>query len=388
MDMEGGSAMSWKEMDTMSLREEFVQLAVQKGSNIRFLCRRYQISSRTGYKWIKRYQAGGKEGLADASKRPKHSPKRTGEGIEQAVIQKREETGWGGRKIAKVLEKEMEGRPEKVPHPNTITDILRRNGKIKPAEAQKHTAWERFEYATPNELWQMDFKGHFAMLRGRCHPLTLLDDHSRFCLGLRACGEETIEITQYHLTSIFRLYGLPLALLCDNGGPWGGRYPQLELTRLTVWLIRLGIRIRHGRPIHPQTQGKDERFHRTLKAEVLQGPTFANLEDCQRNFDPFRDRYNLVRPHEALKLDTPSQHYQPSEVPFPETLPPIEYDSGQIVRKVQEGGIIYFEGREFRVGKALWGLPVLLSPTEADGCFDVFFCTTKIDQIQLDQPQP
>jgi len=377
--------MPWKEMDTMTLRKEFVVLALQEGSNKRMLCRRYGISSRTAYKWIQRYQELGEEGLVDVSKCPKHSPRRTAERVEQAVLQKRGETGWGGRKIARVLSQEAQVA---VPHPNTITDILRRNGKITNQEGVKHTAWQRYERSTSNELWQMDYKGHFAMLHGRCHPLTLLDDHSRFCLGLRACADETIQTTQPHLTSIFRIYGLPLALLCDNGGPWGSGYPQVELTKLSVWLIRLGIQVQHGRPCHPQTQGKDERFHRTLKAEVLQGLTFADLEDCQHHFDPFRERYNWVRPHEALGLDTPGQHYQPSPLPFPEVLPPIEYDTGQIVRKVQKGGIIYFKNREFRVGKALYGLPVWLCPTEVDGQYDVFFCSVKVDQFNLSQTQP
>jgi transposase InsO family protein len=383
MGMEGECAMPWKEMDTMSLRNEFVQLAIQAGSNIRLLCRRYGISSRTGYKWIQRYRQAGEAGLVSASKRPKHSPRRTEESMEQKVLQKREETGWGGRKIARVLRDEKQVN---VPHPSKVTDILRRNGKISTEEGMKHTAWQRYERSRPNELWQMDFKGHFGMLQGRCHPLTLLDDYSRFCLGLRACGDETIATTQSHLVSIFRLYGLPIALLCDNGAPWGSGYPHLELTRLTLWLIRLGIQVKHGRPRHPQTQGKEERFHRTFKAEVLLGPPFADLKDCQAHFDPFRDRYNLVRPHEALKLDTPSQHYQPSPLPFPEVLPAVEYDTGQIVRKVQEGGIISFKNHEFRVGKALRGQPVCLCPTEVDGCFDVFFCTTKVDQILLYQP--
>lgn len=372
--------MPWKEMDSMSLRKEFVVLAQQEGSNIRGLCRRYRISSRTAYKWLKRYQEEGEAGLVDRSKRPKHSPKRTAESMEEEVLKKREETGWGGRKIACILRRE-----EKVgvPHPNTITDILRRKEKISVAEGKKHTAWQRYERAGPNELWQMDYKGHFAMLAGRCHPLTLLDDHSRFCLGLRACGDETIQTTQPHLTSIFRLYGLPLAILCDNGGPWGSGYPHLELTKLSVWFIRLGIQIKHGRPSHPQTQGKEERFHRTLKTEVLQGAAFATLEDCQQHFDPFRDRYNLVRPHDALGLDTPSQHYQPSSLSFPEALPGVQYDTGHIVRKVQEGGIIYFKNREFRVGSALWGFPVRLEPTERDGHYDVFFSSQKVSHFDL-----
>lgn len=373
------------EKESASFRKEFVELARQAGSNIRLLCRRYGISSRTAYKWLARYRAEGEAGLVNQSRRPQHSSRRTPAEMEQKVLEKRAETGWGGRKIARVLRNE--GYPD-APHPNTITDILRRHGKITEAEQQKHRAWQRYEREMPNALWQMDFKGHFMTLHGRCHPLTVLDDHSRFCLGLQACADETMETTQAHLTTIFRHYGLPLALLCDNGGPWGGGYPHLELTRLAVWLIRLGIQILHGHPAHPQTQGKDERFHRTLNVEVLQRATFANLADCQRHFDAFRDRYNLTRPHEALGLDTPSQHYQPSPVPFPEVLPVVEYDTGQIIRKVQAGGFISFKSHEFRVGKALRGQAVRLSPALQDGCFDVFFANLKIDQIRLVNPQP
>ncbi len=377
--------MSRKAEDGIARRKEFVLLAIQEGSNIRLLCRRFQISAPTGYKWIQRYRARGEAGLVDQSRRPKHSPRRTAPDMEQQVLQQREETGWGGRKIARVLQN---AGVVDAPHANTITDILRRHGKLVQDEQRKHRAWQRFERETPNALWQMDFKGHFPTLRGRCHPLTVLDDHSRFCVGLQACADETMTTTQERLTTIFRRYGLPVALLCDNGGPWGAGYPRVELTHLTVWLIRLGIQILHGWPAHPQTQGKDERFHRTLQAEVLQRTTFASLDDCQFQFDRFRERYNLVRPHEALGLDTPAQHFQPSPIPFPEVLPTVEYDSGQMVRKVQYGGVIYFHNREFRVGKALRGQSVRLAPAQQDGCFDVFFTTIKVDQIQLNKPQP
>jgi transposase InsO family protein len=377
--------MSKKGEEVIRRRKEFVQLATQKGSNIRLLCERYGFSPRTGYKWIRRYQESGEAGLVDQSRKPKHSPRQTDPKMEELVLQKRKETGWGGRKIARVLQNEGYAN---VPHANTMTDILRRHGQISETEQKKHHAWQRFERAAPNALWQMDFKGHFPMVQGRCHPLTVLDDHSRFCVGLEACADETIATTQARLTRIFRRYGLPAALLCDNGGPWGKGYPRLELTHLTVWLMRLGIQILHGRPAHPQTQGKDERFHRTLNIEVIQRTKFAHLRECQRHFDRFRDRYNLVRPHEALAMDTPSQHYQPSPIPFPRILPVVEYDAGQIVRKVQYGGVIYFKNREFRVGKALHGQSVRLLPTDQDGAFDVFFSNTRVDQISLRPPKP
>lgn len=372
--------MPWKEMDAMSLRAEFVALAQQAGSNIRELCRRYHISSRTAYKWLRRYEQEGLPGLVDRSRRPKCIPRQTKAEMEAKVLEVRAETGWGGRKLARLLHNR--GYVE-VPHPNTITDILRRAGKLDEVECAKHEPLQRFERSQPNELWQMDFKGHFATLNGRCHPLTVLDDHSRFCVGLKACTDETRRTVQGHLQAMFRQYGLPKAILCDNGVPWGSGYPELELSALAVWLIRLGVHPQHGRPAHPQTQGKDERFHRTLNTELLQGRSFSNPLDCQPHFDVWRDRYNLVRPHEALHLDTPAQHYLLSQRLYPEILPPIEYNTGDIVRKVQSRGDVTYHDREYRVGKGLVGQSVVLRPTDADGVFDVFFCTYKVRQIQV-----
>lgn len=377
--------MPWKEMDVMSLRAEFVHLARQEGSNIRELCRRYRISSRTAYKWLKRYSEAGEKGLEDQSKRPKHIARQTSQEMERRILALREETGWGGRKIARVLQEE--GLAE-VPHANTITDILRRAGKLAEPEPAKVKAIQRFERAGANELWQMDFKGHFALVVGRCHPLTVLDDHSRFCVGLKACDNETTQTVKGHLESIFRQYGLPKAILSDNGSPWGSGSPEFELTELAVWLMRLGVQLQHGSPAHPQTQGKDERFNRTLKVELLQGRSFYDLADCQRHFDPWRDRYNLIRPHEALRLDPPGAHYQPSQRPFPEVMPPVEYNEGEMVRKVQENGVVTIHDREYRVGKGVIGQYVALRPTASAGILDVYFCAFRVRQIDLAKPLP
>jgi transposase InsO family protein len=212
--------------------------------------------------------------------------------------------------------------------PSTITQILHRNGLIEPERSAAATPWQRFERGIPNELWQMDFKGHFALVDGRrCHPLTVLDDHSRFALLLEACADERRDSVQTALTAAFRRCGLPGTMLMDNGPPWG--YSQENSwTALGLWLVRLGIRVIHGRAYHPQTQGKDERFHRTLKFELLRHFNFTSLEHCQREFDRFRNRYNLERPHDALGLETPASRYRISPIPFPETLPPIEYPAG------------------------------------------------------------
>ena len=228
----------------------------------------------------------------------------------------------------------------------------------------------------------MDFKGHFAAGAGRCHPLTVLDDHSRFALGLRACANERTETVQECLTAIFRTYGLPVRMLMDNGPPWGNN-SEHPRTPLTVWLMRLGIVLSHGRPYHPQTQGKGERFHRTLQAEVLQGRYFVDLPACQVSFDQWRGVYNMERPHQALDLATPLSRYAPSLRSFPETLLPIEYGDGDLVRKVMVEGWVSFKGHAFKVGSALLGYPVALRPTVPDGVWGVWFLTHPIATVDL-----
>src|SRR4029077_17492874 len=231
-------------------------------------------------------------------------------------------------------------------------------------------------------LWQMDFKGHFPMAAGRCHPLTVLDDHSRFSGGLGASDNEQDGTVRERLTALFRRYGLPFAMLMDNGSPWGDSAGQ-PFTIFTAWLMRLGIRVSHGRPYHPQTQGKDERFHRSLKAEVLERNGYADLAACQHAFDKWRHIYNHERPHEALGLNPPGTRYQPSPRAFCEQLPPIAYSPGDIVRKADIRGVITFKNRYIRIGKAFRKQPVALRATSEDGIFDIHYCTQRIGQIDL-----
>ena len=370
--------MSWKECSRVSEREEFVRLAVVGSGGIAELCRRFGISRKTGYKWLNRHRSGDPGGMHDRSRRPRTSPTRTCDRIEEAVVSVRmNHPAWGGRKIRRVL---LNAGRRNVPAASTITAILRRRGLINASESIKHRAWTRFEHASPNDLWQMDFKGHFAMDARRCHPLTVLDDHSRYCVGLEACGNERGSTVQSRLTGVFRRYGLPRRMLMDNGSPWGNdrHYPW---TPFTVWLLRLGIGVSHGRPYHPQTQGKDERFHRTLKAEVLMGRSFKNLSACQRAFDAWRVTYNVDRPHEALELNAPVTRYGVSPRAFPEALPPIEYGPGDTVRRVYDDGKISLRNVKYRVGKAFRGYPVALRPTSSDGVYDVYFCREPIAWI-------
>ena len=370
--------MPWSEMSLMDLRREFVELARSPGANVAALCRRFGISRKAGYKWIERVAAG--EGLADRSRRPASSPKRTVAEAEARVIELRlEHPTWGGRKIRRRL---LDLGAATAPAASTISGILSRSGLIDPNEAVRHQAFIRFEHDRPNALWQMDFKGHFAHAGGRCHPLTVLDDHSRFSICLAACENEKTQTVQDQLTVRFQRYGLPERINVDNGSPWGdssgGRY-----TPLTVWLARLGVRVSHSRPYHPQTNGKDERFHRTLKADVIQNRMFQDLAHCQSAFDRWRCVYNTERPHQAIGMAVPASRYQVSPRPFPKTLPELEYGPDDIVRKVQHSGRLHFKGRRFNLPDAFVGQPVGLRPTDHDGLWNVFFAAQIISQIDL-----
>lgn len=356
-------------------REEFVGLARHTDANVSELCRRFGISRKTGYKWLAR------DDLADRSRRPNSSPARMPAELEAKVLAVRaEHPAWGARKIAHVLQRDS----GVVMAPSTANSVLRRHGLIATAASQAATAWQRFEHEAPNALWQIDFKGHFATDTVRCHALTVLDDHSRFNIVLQALGGERREPVQATLQRAFEHYGLPERINADNGQPWGCPSEPGVLTGLGVWLIRLGVKLSHSRPMHPQTNGKDERFHRTLAAEVLLGRRFKDLDDAQRHFSHWRQVYNFKRPHDALGMATPASRYSPSKRSMPATLPELEYGPSDIVRRVGNGGRISLHGHNLRVGKALVGQDVALRPqADCDGVFDVYFCHQKITTIDL-----
>lgn len=372
--------MPWKETSIMDQRQEFVHLASCEGANIRQLCRRFQISPTTGYKWLDRHAQHAAQGLTDQCRRPHHSPTRSLPDVEAAILAVRNDhPKWGARKIKRVLEDQ--GASE-LPAASTVHAILVRHGQIAPQASQAHQPWQRFEHAAPNDLWQMDFKGHFPLDQGRCHPLTVLDDHSRYALCLGALSNEGFEATQQRLIQSFRRYGLPARMSMDNGSPWGepGRYTRFEL-----WLMRLGIKVSHSRPYHPQTQGKDERFHRTLKAEVLQDQRFRDLFHAQQAFDAWLPIYNRRRPHEALGMATPITRYEPSRRCYPEKLPELEYGREDQVRKVQGKGEFSFHGQQYQLGCAFTGYPIAVRHTECDEIKVVYFGIHQVASMNVKQ---
>lgn len=377
--------MTWKAQSMTDIRLEFVRLALCEGANRRLLCRRFGISAKTGYKWLQRYLAEGSSGLGDRSRRPHSSPGQVSADVEAAVLALRNENpAWGGRKLSAVIRRENLASP--VPAASTITTILKRHG-VSTGQNGAPFLPQRFEHERPNDLWQMDFKGHVGMADGnRLHPLTILDDHSRYCIALEACLDQRSLTVRQALVGAFRRYGLPLCIITDNGPPWGDG-PGSPFTPLGVFLIEQGIRIAHSRPYHPQTMGKDERFHRTLKAEVLAATHFDGIAQAAKRFSQWRMTYNLRRPHQALGLGVPAQRYASSPREYRDSVDPFDYGPDDRVRRVQHGGFISIGGRKIRLPKAFHGKDIAIRPTQHENMFEAFYRHQFIARIDFN-PKP
>jgi putative transposase len=305
--------------------------------------------------------------------------------IEAAVLKVRDaHPAWGARKIVRCLERDGLAAPAC----STVHEILRRWDRVGPRRGPLGQAYQRFEKPAPNQLWQMDFKGWVALSSGvRCHPLTMVDDHSRYALCLAACDNQQTGTVQGHLERTFRCYGLPDALFVDNGAPWGEASGQ-SFTQLGVWLLKLGIDVLHSRPHHPQSRGKNERFHRTLNAEVLALNCFRDLAAMQRAFDQWRAVYNLDRPHEALGQEVPASRYRISARVMPERVREPEYDDGEIVRRVPlSKDYVSFKGRLWKVPGAFRGERLAIRPRGTDGHYAVCFGAREIAIIDLTNPR-
>jgi len=344
----------------MEQRLAFV-LLVRSGVSISEACRRFSVSRPTGYKWLARFELEGADGLVDRSRRPVRSPGRTSREVEELVVGVRERfPAWGGRKIRAFLLRQ--GHVE-VPAASTITRILVERGLIPKTEPQQRQ-FVSFEAAAPNEMWQIDFKGHFGLVDGqRCHPLGILDDHSRFNLNLTACPNQQTVTVRTQLVSTFQTYGLPTALLADNGPPWGSTNSPFRWTPLKVWLADLGIHVIHARPRHPQTLGKEERFHLTLSQEVLtphqQWDSFTQIQTA---FDQWRTIYNHQRPHQSLGDQVPADRYTPSDRPFPNRIQPPTYPSHYQLRTVDITARITYQGQRHKIGKPFIGQTIAIDP--------------------------
>lgn len=340
--------MPFEDKDRMERRIEFVVRAAAGVETMTSLCAAFGISRQTGYTWLRRYEQVGSVGaLAEGSRRPHVSPRRTDAGIERRVAELRAEYGWGAEKIAVLLAREKCTVPVR-----TIGHILKRLGLIAPEDVPQ-PANKRFERARPNELWQTDFKGEYRSPHGTCYPLTILDDHSRFNVGLFALPNIRTETVFPCFITAFERHGVPEALLCDHGAPWYATHAEHGLTAFAVRLIEQSVRLLHGRPRHPQTQGKIERFHRTIDRHIAHRGKPEYFDQWQPRLDAFREEYNHVRPHHALELDVPAKRYQNSPRAYEPTPAPYPYTGDAPVLLVNSAGNINYQGRQYFVSQAL-----------------------------------
>lgn len=370
--------MPWEEKTVESIRQEFIDKAIADEISFSQLCREYSITRKTGYKWLKRYSNG--ESLSDKSKVPFHSPNKTSESQEQLVLSLRElHPAWGPRKLHKALEN---AGHTNLPAPSTIAAILKRKNLISPEESIKHMPYKRFEREKPNELWQLDFKGDFVMLDNkRCHPLTVLDDHSRYSLAIDAKPNHKAVGVLESFNRLFREYGLPEAILCDNGSPW--KDINNGFTLFEVLLMQLNILPIHGRIYHPQTQGKEERFHRTFKEELLRYTTIENVQNAQLIFDKWRYEYNYERPHNALNLDVPAKHYTASKIKLPEVLKEPEYDTNAVLKKVNAKGAAKINDHWYYISECFIGRYLRVQQTKEESIIKLCYGNFQIAKINI-----
>ena len=343
--------MSWEEKNLANLRKEFVLDVEQAEKSFSAICRDYNITRRTGYKWYNRYL--NNESLENRSKRPFHTPNKIDEDMEKSIKEMRSRHPyWGAKKIRKIMEN---SDIKNLPSVSTFTNVFRRNAQISKEESEKREQYIRFEKERPNEMWQMDFKGQFLLLDGvtYCFPLTIKDDKSRMGIATVAMPNQQTEPVKNALINAFKEYGMPESILSDNGKPWGNS-TKGSYTTLEVWLMEQGILPIHCSIKHPQTQGKCENFNKILKNELLKYENYYTPEETQKGFDRWRNQYNTVRPHEALDMKTPSECYEKSPRKYCEKIEEYNYPENAQLLKVDSKGYIrinkkpYFFSEGFR----------------------------------------
>ena len=368
--------MPWAVTDVMDQRIRFVLEATQPGAKLSQVCRRFGISRPTAYLWLKRFKKDGFPGLTDRSRKPHRSPNRTPPEIEQRVLDCHDALGEGAKKIVYYLwENERITLPAITAH-----RILKRHGKVN-SPRQGAPATKRFERSEPNALWQMDFKGAFTKYGKPCYPLSILDDHSRYLVGLYALTSPNGELTYVAILKTFSIFGLPDAILMDHGTPWWSNTNGYGLTWLSVALIKQGIRLCWSGISHPQTQGKVERFHRSLKAAIRHKGGVSRWDQWQETFDEYRIHYNEKRPHEALEMKPPASRYAPSSRSYQPNPPEWEYPEGATVRRLSVHGCLSWNNRYYFICEAMAHEWVAI--WERDGKLLVQFRNLYVREIDL-----
>ena len=337
------------ETDRMEQKIRFIKEVLEaQAGEFAGLCRRYGISRKTGYKWRRRYREAGNLGaLQERSRRPHRSPRRIGRELEERILELRQPDGWGARKIAHLLWEQG----QKVSIATVHRTLLRQKAVH---HMHQHTpAPERFEREEPNDLFQADFKGPMGRPGVRDEPLSVLDDHSRYAVGLFALRAHGSRAVQECFIRVFERYGKPRQMLMDHGTPWWSSRNGWGLSSLSVFLIEQDIELIFGRVAHPQTQGKVERFPRTLSRSMIHQGLPQKWEQWQERYDEFVERYNKLRPHEGLGMKRPAECYRPSRRLYRPELQAWPYPAGLEIKRVDANGMIRLEGQRLFVCEAL-----------------------------------
>ncbi|MGH9539862.1 MAG: IS481 family transposase [Terriglobales bacterium] len=385
--------MPWKDYEVTEERWRFIEDWNSEDFSMTELCEHYEVTRKTGYKWLRRYQAAGLEGLRDASREPHRHPNQVSGEMEERVLALRERhPRWGAPKIRGRLL--LDHRDQTIPAASTIGGILKRNGlTVALRRRQRSRGGEQplAEADGPNSIWCTDFKGWFRTQDGaRIDALTISDQYSRYLFRCQALAAADYLHSKVVLEAVFREYGLPQRLRTDNGAPFGSN-GESGLTGLTVWWIKLGIVPEHIQAGKPQQNGRHERMHRTLQQETASPPA-ANRRAQQARFDLFRQEYNEQRPHQALGQRPPAQVYQPSTRVYPTRLSEVAYPAGWTLRRIAAGGEMKWAGQKVFVAHPLQGETVGLEQID-DRYWRVWFSFHQIGvldtvKVQIRRPRP
>jgi transposase InsO family protein len=333
--------MPWKETTTMEQKIEFICEWRTGKYTITELCKNFEISRPTAYKFINRFEKQGFEGLKEQSRTPKKHPNATKENIVEGILKlKGKYPRWGAKKIKKLLFNDF--TEKEIPSVVTVHNILKRNGLVCPQKRLRRVkpVFPIFDPKQCNEVWSADYKGKFLMgNKIYCHPLTIADSKSRFLFTAKGHYKETLKSAKAEFTKVFRKYGIPEQIHTDNGSPFGSVRAIQRFTRLSYWFIELGIMPVFSDPAHPEQNGRHERMHRDLKAACAK-PSAYDLKAQQRRLNHFVKEYNHIRPHEALDMETPAAMHNFSTRPFPEKIPHFDYQTNMKVLKVTQNGAI------------------------------------------------
>ena len=373
--------MPWSQTSPMDQRTQFIADYLRDSLSITELCQLYNVSRKTGYKWIERYLRSGPAGLEERSRKPRHSPNATADEIVAAILEaRRRHPTWGGKKLLTLLHQrhprwELPGR-------STACDILSRHGMVPKQRSRRrigHPGKPTAAILAPNDIWSADYKGQFRTGNGiYCYPLTVADGFSRYLLGCQGLDSTAVAQAKPVFTRLFKEYGLPQRIRTDNGVPFATN-TLARLSSLSAWWVRLGVLPELIEPGKPQQNGRHERMHRTLKAETTR-PAAGSLAAQQRKFNAFREEFNNERPHEALDMQTPACLYQPSAREMPNKIPPLEYPDRFEVRYVSANGGIRWNRDWINVSIVCVGEYVGLEEID-DGIWNVYFGPLKLGRL-------